>query len=304
MSTSPSAIAPTACSPVVRVGAACWHEIIEELDRVRPREAILVPLVALEPRRADRNPCAPLGLGEIGAVTIALAIRVPPEAQVNTPTRVSVREHTDELVNVEVARALARSPRLRACAYLHSHPFARGSTWPSSGPSGDLEGHMLPLLAHNRASGLDASFSFIAVPAPEWSLQGFALDGAGRVIDLGRAEILEDAAELERLLRPPLASRTPVGHVLRRQRREVQRAGLRPRLDELFGGWRRVVLDLGQGDRLVVLVPLDFPEESPRCFAVDRRGVTLELRPPGGPLAPDLWVRAAREAQEVLHGAS
>jgi hypothetical protein len=294
--------------PRVSVAVDCWTAIVAELDRVDPCEAIALPLLALVPRAEERNPCAPLGLEELEEVIIARVVLVPEQRQINAPARVSVLPLTDELVNARVAAELRSFPRLRACAYLHSHPFARGSTWPSRGLAGDVDGHMRPLLRHNVESGLHASFSLIACRGADgrgWRLQAFALDPRGEVIDLGFAEPLAEH-RLGRLLLPPLSAREPFRHLLRRWRRELRRARARCESDELFDGWRRTIVELDRQRALVILLPLDFPLRPPRCFVVDRasrRTWPITPRDPAS-LAGDAWLRLLRQAEEEHDGLS
>ena len=148
--------------PACLISELCWQQVATELDRVCPREAVLVPLCALDPRDPAHNPCHMLGLAEVARITVAAVVLVPRERQHNQLLRVSVLPHTDGLVNDRIEATVRRFPRLRACAYLHSHPFARGWTAPSRGSAGDVEGHMLPLWRSNRDAALDTSFSFIA----------------------------------------------------------------------------------------------------------------------------------------------
>jgi hypothetical protein len=295
--------------PRVSVAAGCWAEIVSELDRVAPCEAIALPLLALLPRGAEeRNPCAPLELEDLEELVIARVVLVPEQRQINALARVSVLPLTDELVNARAAAELRRFPRLRACAYLHSHPFARGSTWPSSGMTGDLDGHMRPLLRHNADSGLHTSFSFIACRTDDgggWRLQGFALDRRGEVIDLGFAEPLAEH-RLRRLLLPPLGAREPFRHLLRRWRRELRRTRVRYESDDLFDGWRRTIVELDPQRALVILLPLDFPLCPLRCFVVDRAARQTRRLVPHHPtsLAGDAWLRLLRQVEEELDGAS
>ena len=291
--------------PRVLVHPTCWSQLVAELDRVYPCEGLAVPLVALL-RGAEVNPCASVGLDEIDELIIARAVLVPGEYQVNGPLRVGVVQRTDDVVNARIAAELRRFPRLRACAYLHSHPFARERTWPSGA---DIEGHMVSLLQHNRGAQLQAAFSFIACRASDgsaWHLHSFALDASGRVVDLGRAAPAEDASLLHRLLLPPLAQRPPFSHLLRRWRRELRRAGLRHETDQVFDGWVRTIIQLPHERRAVILVPLDFPLTAPRCFVVARGDAVARPVTPRRPtsLAPDAWVSVVQQIEEEHHGSA
>ena len=305
LTATPPRWSESAGAPRVLVHPACWSRLVAELDRVSPCEGLAVPLVALL-RRAAHNPCASIELAELDALVIARIVLVPGERQLNAPLRVGVVQCTDDVVNARIAAELRRFPRLRACAYLHSHPFARGTTRPSGT---DIEGHMVPLLRHNRDAQLNAAFSFIACRAEDgrgWRLHGFALDAGGGVVELGPAALAGDASLLHRLLLPPLARRAPFRHLLRRWRRELRRAGLRHRTDEVFDGWVRTVVTLAEGRRAVILVPLDFPLTEPRVFVVHRGDTTARPVTPRRPtsLAPDAWLSVVRQIEEESHDAA
>lgn len=246
----------------VVVAQSCWNAIELELERVAPLEAVLLPLVAIDHRCA---PCAPIALADIETLAIAEVRAVPRELQHNTLVRVAALPRSDAWADAIVLPLVRRHPRLRAAAYLHSHPFAHGRTWPSSG---DIGGHMLPLLARNAACNLDASFSFIACRAGGgWRLPCFAVGADHRVVEVGDAEVVDDADPVigrARALRPPR-------FWLARWRRGLRARGLAVQLDELFDGWRRARIALSSDRTLVVLFPLAFPEEPPQYFVVDHR---------------------------------
>ncbi len=289
----------------IKIGASCWRQVTTELNRTFPLEGVALPLVGLIPRRADFNPCATMELQDIRTVVLARVVLVPGELQVNQYARVGVRSRTDRVVNREVERLTRRFPRLRACAYLHSHPFAHGSTWPSSGCRGDYEGHMLPLLRRNRDAALNTSFSFIACRGERggWRLQGFALGGDERVVDLGFAAVVpDDDPELGYPLRRPRIWRPPYRQVLRRWRRELKRARLPFVYDELFDGWQRCVIEAGPDRALVILLPMDFPDRAPWYHVVHKGSGAARPFLPRRPasLAPDAWVRAARQVQQEV----
>ncbi len=89
---------------------------------------------------------------------------------------VAVLPGTDALLDAATTAACRARPALRVVAHLHSHPFARGHTWPSHT---DIHGHMRPLLSKARAEGLDTTWSFIACRNRNddgWVLQAFALE--------------------------------------------------------------------------------------------------------------------------------
>jgi len=296
--------------PEVKIAPACWREIQAELDRVFPCEGLVVPLVTLTPRSPDHDPWATLRLEEIGEVMIARAVKVPDALQINSHARVSVRPRTDALVNAEVETLLTRYPRLRACAYLHSHPFAIGSTWPSRGLRGDYEGHMIPLLEHDQRAGLETCFSFIACRdrhGTGWRLRCFALDPQRRIVDLGFATPVEDPVEVyQRHLVPGFEARPLLTRVLERWRAELRRRGFEPRTDELFDGWQRTVVDLDGRHACAVLLPITFPLAPARCFLVDRRrGTTVPLLAQAlSSLTPYAAVELIAAAQERCHVAA
>ncbi len=294
-------------TPTILISASCWRQMSAELDRVAPAEGVMVPLVALEMVRPEHNPCARIELTEIARLVIARLVTVPPELQVNRGARVHVLPRTNRAVNGRLEREIARRPRLRACSYLHSHPFAVGTTRPSRGWGCDYEGHLLPLWRHNRRGGLDTSFSFIACrhPAGGWRLLGFGLDDEQRIVDLGPAEIVSDAdPAVQRALLLGLWDRPADRAVLRRWRRELHRKGLNPRHEELFGGWQRLIFNLDHGRRGVALVPIEFPAVEPQLWVVNGAPGARRFEPGMAPsiesphrisLVPDGLVRVAEK---------
>ncbi|MBN2361999.1 MAG: hypothetical protein JXR83_21285 [Deltaproteobacteria bacterium] len=292
----------------VEITESCWRRVVAELDRVAPDEGIAVPLLALTMRDQARNPCAMIELDDIARATIAQLVLVPDGQQVNRVVRVSVLPHTDQIVNAEVARLLGRFPRLRACAYLHSHPFAIGSTRPSRGQSCDYEGHMLPLWRDNRAAGLDTSFSFIACRDPlgrGWRLCCFALDGRGEIVDLGWAQVVADPdASRPGPLQLGVEQRDPLRQVLRGFRRELRRRGWYCCSDELFDGWQRTVVRIDAQWAAAILLPIDFPDRAPLFFLVDRRRRRSTQYHPhaAGSLAPETWANAVTQMKGATHG--
>lgn len=241
------------------VAQSCWTAITFELDRVAPREGVVLPLVALEHRAA---PCAPIGLAEITTLAIADARSVPPQLQDNALFGVTARPSADAWADSVVLPLVRRYPRLRAAAYLHSHPFAHARTWPSGG---DIDGHMTPLLARNRACGLDVAFSFIA--CGRWKLPCFAMDAGRRVVELGDAEVVDDADPIIVRARAERAPRS----WLKRWKQRLRARGLSVHIDELFDGWTRAKIELDAQRIQVVLFSIDFPTEAPLYFVVDRR---------------------------------
>src|SRR5262245_28678363 len=106
----------------VIVAHSVWQTIVGELDRVTPREGVLLPLVALETRSA--NPCATIELSAITTLVLAEARCLPPHLQSQSAVHVEALPRSDAWADAMVESLVHRSPRLRAAAYLHSHPFA------------------------------------------------------------------------------------------------------------------------------------------------------------------------------------
>lgn len=250
--------------PSVEIAQSCFDLVASELTRVAPREGLAVPLVHLARRPPEPGPTATLHLAHVEKVVIAGVVLVPAEKQLNSGFRVGVLAETDALVAEATRRLTRRHPRLRACAYLHSHPFARGGTWPSRGARCDYEGHMLPLLERGLDAGLATSFSVIACrprAGEGWLLQAFALDDDRRIVDLGFAEpVPDDHPDVARALLPAL-SRRRGARLVRAWLRKLRRASVAPRVDELFDGWLRVI-----AGPLVALVPPGFPDQAARLF--------------------------------------
>jgi hypothetical protein len=248
------------------VAQSSWNAIELELDRVAPREGVLLPFVAIEHRC---EPCAPIRLTDITTLAIADVRALPPGLQESSLAHVAALPRADEWADATVLPLVRRYPRLRAAAYLHSHPFAYGTTSPSSS---DITGHMIPLLAKNSECGLFASFSYIAASAAtgsrdRWKLPCFAMDASRRVVALGDTEIVDDADPIitrARAQRPPR-------FWLKRWKQRLRARGLAPQLDELFDGWTRARITLDATRVLVVLFPLEFPAVAPRYFVVDPR---------------------------------
>lgn len=288
--------------PTVEIAQSCLAAVEEELSRVAPREGLAVPLLWLERRDPSPPPTSTLRLADIARVVIADVLRVPPERQLNSGFRVGVLAQTDALLAEAVRARVRRHPRLRACAYLHSHPFARGGTWPSRGPGCDYEGHMLPLLERGLQAGLATCFSVIASRSPvddRWLLQTFALDERGRIEDLGFAAPVPDShPDVRRALLPALSRRRPF-RLVRAWRSALRRAGVPHRVDELFDGWLRVIAG---GERsLVALVPPVFPAEPARLFAWDRASGSVEPLPSQPLDRASALRRLVRGLEEEVH---
>ncbi len=255
------------------VAQSSWNVISRELDRVAPDEGVLLPLVALEHDNDSLGPCAPIGLTDVSALVLAEVRCVPPELQRNSLMRVATLPSSDTWADGIVHELVRRHPRVRAAAYLHSHPFCERSTWPSPA---DIDGHMRPLLARNAEAGLYASFSFIACRnGSGWALPCFAMDARGRVSELGDSEVIDDRDDLVVRARAGRTSRP----WLKRWRSELRRLGFWPRLDELFGGWSRVRVPLDRHRVLVALFPIEFPALPAQYHVVDTRTRCSEQLP-------------------------
>ncbi|MEW5848788.1 MAG: hypothetical protein AB2A00_08235 [Myxococcota bacterium] len=257
--------------PRVVVARSCWNAITTELDRVAPLEGVLLPLVALDLRDSHANPCSPVGLLDVATVVLAEARCLPPRLQHNSAARVLALPQADAWADGVVVPLVRRHPRLRAAAYLHSHPFATEQTWPSGG---DVHGHMVPLLRRNVDAGLQVSFSFIACRSRDqrgWLLPCFAMDARERVVELGNAEVVADNDDAVVRARHLSLQRTPARFLLRRWRQQLRRHGLTPRVDELFDGWVRAKIRVDGQRVLVVLFPMDFPSTAPRYHLVNSR---------------------------------
>jgi len=254
------------------VAESCWRTIVDELDRVSPDEAVLLPLVALE---HGKPPCAPIELADVTTVALAEVRALPPHLQDNGGAHVVALATSDAWADDVVLPLVRRKPCLRAAAYLHSHPFATEHTWPSGG---DVAGHMIPLLRRMAATGLHASFSFIACRAygGGWRLPCFAIDRRERVIELGNATVVPDtAASIQRARRERTRR-----WLVRRWKRQLVRRGHTVRADELFDGWLRIQVRLDGERMLVALFPVDFPDAPPRYHVVElrsRRARQIEL---------------------------
>lgn len=258
----------------VIVAKSAWQTIVAELDRVAPREGVLLPLVALEARTA--NPCTTIGLSALETIVLAEARCLPPQLQEQSAVHVEALPTSDAWADDVVQSLVRRSPRLRAAAYLHSHPFAYEHTSPSRG---DIIGHMRPLLARNSEAGLAASFSFIACTSlragTRWRLPCFAMDSRERIVELGNSVVVSD--DDPRVVRARRA-RSPRSR-LRRWKRRLRRHGFVLTVDELFGGWIRVKVALAGTHTLVVLFPLEFPDAPPQYHLVDTRAHVASVLP-------------------------
>ena len=256
----------------VVVGESVWRTIVDELDRVAPAEAVLLPLVALE---HAMPPCAPIELVDIATLVLADVRVVPPHLQDNGGAHVTALSSCDAWADDIVLPLVRRHPRLRAAAYLHSHPFATEHTWPSGT---DVTGHMIPLLHRMIDTGLHASFSLIACRSygGGWRLACFAIDRRECVIELGHATVIpDDAAPIQRAR----CDRTQ-RWLVRRWKRQLARRGFAVRSDELFDGWLRILVRLDTRRTLVALFPVDFPAAPPRYHLVDhvtRRARQVQL---------------------------
>ena len=291
--------------PAVRIRRSSWSTIQAELNRVAPAEGLAVPLVHLSRRQADADPCAPLSLVDLDGILIADVVLVPAGLQHNLPYRVRVQAHTDQRVNRKLQARLDRHPRLRACAYLHSHPFARGDTWPSGG---DLHGHLWPLLERNTQAGLELSLTFLACRdsgAQGWKLQAFSLSRDGVTRNLGFARpVMDDSPAVRAALRGPLHARAAFLKLMFRFRQALRLRRLVYRTEELFGGWLRTVVCPGSAHSAAALMPIDYPARPIRFYAVaGKRCLSLPLSAAGpARLGPEGWAELLDWASRRNHG--
>ncbi len=235
----------------VLVPADTWSVVVDELDRVAPREGVLVPLVSLVRRPSAPHPCIPAGLAELEAVVVAHAVPVPPDLQRGSAVHVAALPGADAWLDARVDEAMRRMPALRAAAYLHSHPFATGDTRPSSP---DVHGHMEPMRRAKEREGLLASFSLIACRAHGggWILRAFACTADRPTVDLGVATVVDEAHPRVREARMPHARHRGLRGTLRRWRRAAAQAGLPSTVDDLMDGWVRLRIH-ARGRTLVAL---------------------------------------------------
>lgn len=248
------------------VAESAWRSICAELDRVAPAEAVLVPLCAVE--YLSSEPWRTRTLADVRRVVITHALTLPAALQRNQRFCVAALPDADDALNALSAPLLRLHPRLRACAFLHSHPFAHGATWPSAT---DLVGHMIPLNDKNRAAALDTSFSFIAcVAAAGWRLQAFALSAAGQPVELGAVEVVADASPF---VRKALSKRAS-GAVLRNWRRRARGLGYRVASRSLFDGWTRVVARPTDRAAPSLVLFTHLGDERPLAFWLDANGAT------------------------------
>jgi hypothetical protein len=226
-------------TPDVLVPLDTWSVITRELSRVAPAEGVMLPLVALARNLDAPHPCITTTLRGLEAVVLNEVITVPPALQRNGMVNVAVLPGTDALLDAATTAACRARPALRVVAHLHSHPFARGHTWPSHT---DIHGHMRPLLSKARAEGLDTTWSFIACRNRNddgWVLQAFALD-QGEVVDLGPARLVDPQHRLVREARLPNARLRGLAGLVRRWRKAASPLGLWVRVDPLLDGWTRL----------------------------------------------------------------
>jgi hypothetical protein len=166
---------------------------------------------------------------------------------------------------------------------------------------------MIPLLERNRDAGLAASFSFIACRTSAddgWELHAFALDERARILELGLARRIPDFhPDAIAALVPPL-TRRPVHRLVRGWLNRLRRAGIHFRLDDLFDGWLRIILDASKRTSLVVLLPICFPRQPAQLFIWDRvvNEVTRSECEFAALARSGALVRLAQAFKEVEHG--
>jgi hypothetical protein len=242
-------------APRVVVPVDTWSVIRQELDRVAPQEAVVLPLVSLVRNAGAPHPCVTTDLEHLDGVVLAQAIPVPPSLQRNTSVHVSALPGADAWLDARVEAAVREAPSLRSAAYLHSHPFATGDTSPS-GP--DIQGHMKPMLRKKTEEGLRVSLSFIAcrarMTAEGWLLRVFACTPGQTVVDLGTTEVVNVSHPWVRLARLPHGRHRGMRGTLRRWRRAAFEARLPVAVDDLMDGWVRVRVNAGGHRTLVALL--------------------------------------------------
>ncbi len=257
-------------TPRFLMGMRAWQELCGELDRVAPDEGLAVPLMSIELRRGLAHPVQTMYLDQIKHVIIPRLFLLPGHLQDNRWARVQALAGSDDALQSRIDRCLDLYPRLRPAGFIHSHPFAKARTWPSSGPRGDIEGHLKPLMQRNGQSGLATGFSLIACrnrSGRGWKLQAFALDRQGQVSDCG---MVQPAPEGHPALRRALR-----GHAMQQQAgrkiilpwlQHMKSSGLQVQTQSLFDGWLRCDLSRNEERLISVLLPADFPRHSPRVY--------------------------------------
>jgi hypothetical protein len=282
--------------PTVVVAQDTWSTITQELDRVSPREGVVLPLVSLVRGPQAPHPCGPTHLHQLAGLVLADAVLLPPALQRNTPAHVAALRGADDHVNQDAQRRLRHAPCLRTAAYLHSHPFASGHTWPSGG---DIHGHMVPLLRRNTLAGLHASFSLIAcrdVRPGGWVLQAFAMGDAETVVDLGTVQTVAQDHPWVLAARLPSLRLRGVRGAMRRWRKAARAAGSTVLADDLMDGWMRLRVPLPSGTLAALLEPLH--ATTAHAFHILHAG---EVRPLDATLEPlelvaRVWATSTRAA--------
>jgi hypothetical protein len=161
---------------------------------------------------------------------------------------------------------------------------------------------MLPLLQHNRSSGLATCFSFIACRAsidrPGWRLLGFGLDPRRAVVELGAATVVaDDDPQVQAALAPSLWSRPAARAWLRRWQRTLRRLGHKPVSADLFGGYVRLVWSVGAGGTAVAFFDADFPSTAPWFFLRTKERPAERFWPQRFSLCSEALVRVTAEMQ-------
>ncbi|MBE7466175.1 MAG: hypothetical protein HS116_22090 [Planctomycetes bacterium] len=255
--------------PLVVVLPEAWSAVTCELDRAAeegrrlgrsPREAVFVPLCALKYRagcvrvpRMERT-----SLEDLAAVVVVRALRLPDAwveasaARIRFRDGAGIQNRFDALLDT----ALHRYGRLEVLARGHSHPFDVGGTRPSGI---DRVEHLAPCLAYNRALGLDAGFTFIAVQGrggARWALHCFGSKDGDRIIDLGLAALPAASGTMARLAKAPFFQ-TPEGAALEAVWRASHGGAMR--VDRLPLGWTRI--RLGDPVTAVFALPPGYPQD-------------------------------------------
>ncbi len=264
--------------PLVVVLPEAWNAVTCELDRAAeegcrlgrsPREAVFVPLCALKYRegrvrvpRMERTT-----LDDLSAIVVVRALRLPDAwveasaARIRFRDGAGIQNRFDALLDT----AMRRYGRLDLLARGHSHPFDVGGTRPSGI---DRVEHLEPCLSYNRALGLDAGFTFIAVQGragARWALHGFGSTDGDRILDLGLAVLPATSGAMSALAQPPYYQSLQ-GVAWEAAWREVH--GDAMRVDRLPLGWTRI--RLGNPVTAVYALPPGYPQEPGVRFRLEQ----------------------------------
>ena len=282
-----------------RAAAALFAEVHRWVDhglevQGAPLESLLYPLSAMVPARNGATAC-PLelvSLSQIGELIID-EVAIPPDSvkafsshncHFAAPDMVGV----NQAFNRAIDASLSRRPRLGVLSKLHTHPFPSGAFL----SSGDVfHGVQSPLAAswrHRR--GLDTALLHVVYPdapprpdeAPwtvtpqgargggaDWRIHSWGSDPAGRMVDLGDAEVVADRhPSVAAARRKPYWSARRGARWCDGQKAGLREAGYRVSRNLLGRGWRRYIVWLAGGRQLVIALPPDLPAVPPRLIEV------------------------------------